>query len=58
MAARRRKSRRLGSLKVCKVVRGKLKCSSLKGLAGRRRRSHAMGAMPKRNSKGRFIKRR
>ena len=50
MAARRRKS--LGSIKVCKVVRGKLKCHTAK------RRKSKLAGMPKRNSKGRFMKRR
>lgn len=63
MAARRRKARRsLGSVKVCKVVRGKVKCrsakSSLSGMKRRRRRlgSVVLGRMPKRNSKGRFVR--
>lgn len=48
--ARRRRSSKLGSMKVCKVVRGKVKCHSKK-------RSSLRG-MPKRNSKGRFVKSR
>lgn len=55
MAARRR-SHKLGSVKVCRVVRGKVKCSSKKLSGVKRRKSHAMGAMPRRNSKGRFVK--
>ena len=61
MAARRRKSRRLGSVvlgaaKVCKVKRGKVVCRSAKSLSGMRRRKSRLGAMPRRNSKGRFVK--
>lgn len=57
--ARRRRSSKLGAAKVCRVVRGRVVCKSKKmaGLAGRRRRSRAMGAMP-RNAKGQFKKRR
>jgi len=64
MAARRRKSRRLGSVvlgahKVCKVKKGRVVCKSAKSLSGmRRRKSRAMGAMPRRNAKGRFVKSR
>jgi len=48
--ARRRRS--LAGVKVCKVVRGKVKCKSM----GAKRRKSRLGAMPRRNSKGRFIK--
>ena len=54
MARRRRRS--LAGVKVCKVVKGKVKCKSLSGM--KRRKSRAMGAMPRRNSKGRFVKSR
>ena len=49
--ARRRRS--LAGVKVCRVVRGKVKCKSM---GAKRRKSRAMGAMPRRNSKGRFMK--
>ena len=53
MAARRKKS---ASVKVCKIVRGKLKCSSLSGMKRRKSRLHGM---PKRSSRtGRFVKSR
>lgn len=63
MAARRRKSRRLGSVvlgaaKVCKVKRGKVVCRSAKSLSGMKRRKSRLGAMPRRNAKGRFVKSR
>lgn len=54
--ARRRRSSKLGSAKVCRVVRGKVKCSTKK-LSGLKRRSR-MSGMPKRNAKGRFVKSR
>lgn len=63
MAARRRRRRSLGAVKVCKIVRGKVKChsakkSSLSGVRRRRRRlgSTVLGRMPRRNSKGRFVR--
>jgi hypothetical protein len=50
MARRRRRS--LAGVKVCKVVKGKVKCKSM---GAKRRKS--LGAMPKRSSRtGRFIK--
>ena len=57
--ARRRRSSKLGSMKVCRVVRGRVVCKSkkLSGLAGRRRRSHAMGSLA-RKANGQFKKRR
>jgi hypothetical protein len=57
MAARRRKA---GSVKVCRIVRGKVKCSSAKRPArrGRRLGSVVLGGMPRRNAKGRFVKSR
>jgi hypothetical protein len=54
--ARRRRSSKLGSAKVCRVVRGRVKCVSKK-LSGMKRRSR-MGAMPGRNAKGQFKKSR
>ena len=51
MAARRKKS---ASVKVCKIVRGKLKCHSMKA-----RKSHKLAGMPKRSARtGRFVKSR
>ena len=66
MARRRRLgSTVLGAVKVCKVSKGKVVCKSVKAPAKRRRRlgsmvlgSMVLGAMPRRDSKGRFIKSR
>lgn len=63
MAARRRKSRRLGSVvlgahKVCKVKRGRVVCKSAKSLSGVRRRRSRLGAMPGRKANGQFKKSR
>jgi hypothetical protein len=52
MARRRRRS--LAGVKVCKVVKGKVKCKSLSGM---KRRKSRLGAMPKRSARtGRFVK--
>jgi hypothetical protein len=48
MAARRRKS--LAGVKVCKIVKGKVKCHSVK-------RKSRLSGMPKRSARtGRFVK--
>jgi hypothetical protein len=55
----------LGAVKVCKVSRGKVVCKSVKPSTRRRRRlgsmvlgSMVLGKMPRRDSKGRFVKSR
>ena len=54
--ARRRRSSKLGAAKVCRVVRGRVKCKSAK-LSGMKRRSKRLGSLS-RNAKGQFKKRR
>lgn len=51
--ARRRRSSKLGSAKVCRVVRGRVKCKTAK-LSGMKRRRSRMAGMPARNAKGQF----